>query len=272
MSRFGVWGRFRFARMKPLAVPLFNQALALPAAMRFVPRLALIAAPLALSGCGSEPSDVPLSPVNEADPYIARALNDPLMVDPDLSYRNEANAAITLGYDHALPSFKGTEEAASRARETARLELLEKGPLEDLPFPSDTPGPTGLAEAFGTQAVMRALDLPSACTKDIRGDFALAANLPDIARVMPHGMVRVAAAVEQSGCTMRMVRYVTPVPVDDALQYHFNIMARADFEPDYFADPEKSLIARRRGVNIAVFARETSGDLSAVDVVTWKEG
>lgn len=234
-------------------------------------RLALIVALLALSACGGgEPETAP-SPVNEADPYIARALNDPLMVDPDLSYRNEANAAITLGYDHALPSFRGSEEAASRARETARLELLEKGPLEDLPFPSDEPGSTSLAEAYGVQAVMRALTLPKACTEDIRGDFTLAAKLPDIARVMPHGMVRVVAGVDQRGCTMRLVRYVTPVPVDDALQYHYNVMVRADFEPSYHAKPEKALRARRRGVNIAVFARETSGNLSAIDVVTWKE-
>jgi hypothetical protein len=233
--------------------------------------IAGIAAPLALGACDSAQTDIPDSPVNQVDPAIARALNDPLMVDPDLSYRNEANAAITLGHDHALPSFKGSEDAAGHARETARLALLEDGPLADLPLPSPEPAPASLAEAYGVDAVLQALGLPPECTREIRGDFRLAADLPDVASVMPHGMVRVAAGVDRSGCTMRLVRYVSPVPIDDALQYHYNLLTRAGFEPSYHSAPEASLIARRRGVSVAVFARPTSGDLSAIDVITWDE-
>ncbi|MEM7702072.1 MAG: hypothetical protein AAF251_09080 [Pseudomonadota bacterium] len=224
---------------------------------------------LALSACGDSHLLEETAVVNEVDPYIARALNDPLMVDPDLAYRNEANAAITIGYDHGLPSFKGTEESASAAREVARLELLEEGPIRDLPMPSLDPGPASLANQYGVEAVLEVVDAPSRCRKDIQGDFAYAANLPGIARVMPHGMVRVAAAVEGSDCELRIVRYVTPVPIEDALQYHYTIATREGFEVSYFAEPETSLTADRRGTYLRVFARGASGNLTAVDVVTW---
>ncbi len=210
-----------------------------------------------------------MSPVNDVDPYIARALNDPLMVDPDLSYRNEANAAITFGYDHALPSFKATEEEAGRARETARLQLLEGGPIRDLPAPQKGAGPASLDQAFGVEALLRAIDVPTQCRKNIAGDFAYAATLPDIAQVMPHGMVRLAAAVDQPGCTLRIVRYVTPVAIEDALQYHYTMADRAKLGPVIFAAPEASLIGNRRGTHLQVYARKTAGNLSAVDVITW---
>lgn len=236
--------------------------------MRIVPLLAVLPGALALAACGGE-TDAPPSPVNDVDPYLARALNDPLMVDPDLAHLNEANAAITIGYDHALPSFKGSVEAANRARGTARLELLETGPVVELPFAASEPGPASLANAFGVEAVLDTIDLPLECRKDIAGDFTYAAQMPEIARVMPHGMVRVAARVDQPECAMHLVRYVTPVAAEDALEYHFNLASREQLSPTFFKEPEMILSGDRRGTHLRVHARPTSGNLTAVDVITW---
>jgi hypothetical protein len=237
-------------------------------AMRRSAILLSLSACAALSACGGDPA--PQEPiVNEVDPYIARALNDPLMVDPDLAHRNEANAAITIGYDHALPSFKGSEEAASRARETARLELLEDGPISDLPFAQTDGGPASLAGQFGVSAVLATIGVPQECQSNIRGDFAYAASMPDVTRIMPHGMVRVAAAVEEPGCTLHLARYQTPASIEDVAQYHYNRIRRAGFEPSFFESPETSLIAHRRGTHVQVFARKSTGNLTSVDVITW---
>ncbi len=223
----------------------------------------------ALSSCADErPAEEPFT-VNSVDPYLARALNDPLMVDPDLAYRNEANAAITIGFDHALPALRGSEETARAARETARLALLEDGPIPDLPEAGSAPGPASLATAYSVEAVLEAVDAPPACRKDIRGDFALAASLPEVAALMPHAMVRVAAAVTQPDCDLRLVRYVTPASVTDALQFHYTMAERSGMEPKFYDRPEASLTADRRGTFIKVFARETSGNLTAIDLVTW---
>ncbi len=222
-----------------------------------------------VAACSAGESRETASPVNGVDPYLARALNDPLMVDPDLAYRNEANAAITIGYDHALPSFRASDEEAGRAREVARLELLEDGPIVDLPEPRKGPGPVSLDQAFSVPALLDAVEAPMECRTQIKGGFAFASSMPEIARVMPHGMVRQAAAVDQPGCELRVVRYVTPVAIEDALQYHYTMAERSQLAPAFYTAPEASLIANRRGTHLQVFARRTAGNLSAIDVITW---
>lgn len=236
--------------------------------MRRFAHLTPLFAALCLCACADEVAVESEAVVNNVDPYLARALNDPLMVDPDLAYRNEANAAITIGYDHALPSFKGTDATESAARETARLALLEEGPIPDLPLP-DGPGPVSLAESFGVEAVLETVGAPPECRNDIKGDFAQAALMPQAAPIMPHGMVRVVAAVDQPSCTLRLVRYVTPASIEDAMQFHYTVANRTGMQPEVFNEPEASLMADRRGTYLKVFARETSGNLTAVDLVTW---
>lgn len=237
--------------------------------MRRLNNLAPILAVLCLASCADESVVEPVAVVNNVDPYLARALNDPLMVDADLAYRNEANAAITIGFDHALPSFKGSDATASAARETARLALLEEGTIPDLPFP-DEAGPVSLGESYGVEAVLENVGAPPSCRKGIVGDFAHAADMPEAAPIMPHGMVRVVAAVDQPDCTLLLVRYVTPASKDDAMQFHYTVASRTGMDPEIYNEPEASLMADRRGTYLKVFARETSGDLTAVDVITWE--
>ena len=57
-------------------------------------RACLIVLPLlVITACSDEE---PAAPPEQRDPAIARALDDPLMTDPDFSSRNEAASAITV--------------------------------------------------------------------------------------------------------------------------------------------------------------------------------
>lgn len=232
---------------------------------------AIAVSSIAVSSCDQQTATVrPAPEIELGDPIVARALNDPLMIDPDLASRNEANAAITIAFDHALPSITGSEKGAQRARTAARLELLEEGALAQLPQVSAMAGPPSLAQAYAIDAVLRALALPEGCTAGVREDFSLAADLPDHARLMPRGMVRVAAAVDTPRCSMRAVRYATQAGIEDALSYHYNVLERAGFAPGHHEAPERSLMARAGAVEVIVAARAGPGDLTAVDLVTWQ--
>lgn len=244
--------------------------------LRYTPDAMRIRAfPIVLSGlaalwaCAPEPARQEAEIVNAIDPYVARALNDPLMVDPDLAYRNEANAAITIGYDHALPSFKGSAEAASRAREASRLALREGGSIPDLPAEPETGGPGSLSTSYSVAAVLEDVEAPMECREGLVQDFAIAGNMPEFARIMPHGMVRVAAKAEQAGCALHVARYTTPASIEDALQHHYTIAVRAGIEPTLYAEPEPSLVGKSDAVHLRVHARETLGELNAVDVIAW---
>ena len=225
---------------------------------------------LALIACEGADAPGEGSVVNAVDPLVARALNDPLMVDPDLAHRNEANAAITIGHDHALPSFRGDDASANRARETARLELQEEGPMEELPAPGTDGDLVSLAEVWDVAGVLEALAVPAGCRTRITGSFAFAADLPQAARIMPHGMVRVAAAADAGGCSLRLIRYTTPAAIEDVLQYHYNVAERAKLAPLYFESPERIVRGERSGATLEVHARPGSGNLTHVDLAFWQ--
>ena len=91
---------------------------------------------IALAACGDAGDESARDAALIAtDPVIARALHDPLMTDPDLASRNEANAAIGFADSGALPVIAATAEETRASQEAMRMALLEGGPLSDLPPP-----------------------------------------------------------------------------------------------------------------------------------------
>jgi hypothetical protein len=240
-------------------------------------RPALIAAPIAalammLAACGSdaEPQAEPQAAIAQ-DPLLARALNDPLMVDPDLAWRNEANAVIAFRDGHPLPPFEAREDAANRARDAARVELLDDGQIPAMPMTSS--GETGvmLAGLMTAGAMLEALGGPENCASQLEEGLGWAARMPATATIMPHGMVEQAAGVEKSGCSVRVVRYLTPVGVEDALEYHFTKADRARLRVSRFDLSETSLRGTRRDQEFVVHARSGRGGMTAVDIVHWKK-
>ena len=226
---------------------------------------------IALASCGGESaSDSPGFGSDIPDPLIARALNDPLMVDPDLAYRNEANAAVTIRHDHTLPPMTSTTETAEAAREAGRRELIETGPIVDLPAASGKAQGAAFALGMTGEDLIKAAGGPSRCANQLEEGLIWAARMPEGAQVMPHGMTMQAAGVENGNCNVRIVRYVTPVSIEDALQYHYNRIRRARMEATFHSEPEAILSARGNGARIAFHARSGPNGTSAVDIVYWR--
>ncbi|WP_298465256.1 hypothetical protein [uncultured Erythrobacter sp.] len=238
--------------------------------MKFRPIILAVLPPLMLAACGDEAASDGTSSAVSSDPLLARALNDPLMVDPDLAYRNEANAAITIRHDHALPLFEGSDEAAQRAREEARLQLLEAGSVLDLPNAAIGEGVGSLAGETTAPGMINAIGGPAACTESLSEGFEWAARLPDAAQVMPHGMVQQAAGGSASGCSVRVVRYLTPATIEDALEYHYNRAHRAQLRVERFSKPEQIVRASRGSTQFIVHARPAPNNMSAVDLIYWQ--
>nr|MDJ0642669.1 hypothetical protein [Erythrobacter sp.] len=223
-----------------------------------------------LAACGSDAVSDPLENASNGDPVLARALNDPLMVDPDLAYRNEANAAITIRHDHALPPLRAGEEAGQRARDEARLELLEDGPIVDLPESGNGPGLPSLAGATTANAMLAALDADPACVTGLGEGHGWAGRMPQAASIMPHGMVRQAAGRDGQGCTVRVIRYLTAATQSDALEYHYNRAGRGGLRMTRFDQPENSIRGSRGGTQFFAHARPGPDGMTAVDLVYWQ--
>ncbi len=238
--------------------------------MRAIPCAIASIALLTLSACGQEAVDAPQAKVNQ-DPLLSRALNDPLMVDPDLAWRNEANAVIAFRDGHPLPPFDARDDATDRAREAARMELLENGQIPAVPTALSGEGSASLAELTDAGAIVRAVGSRTDCIDDLNDDLMWSTGLPPTSSIMPHGMVQQAAGVDQGTCVIRVVRYLAPVAIEDALEYHFVKADRARFRMERFDAPEVQLRGERRDQVMAVHVRAGSGGMTAVDVVHWRK-
>jgi hypothetical protein len=202
------------------------------------------------------------------DPVIARALHDPLMSDPDLASRNEANAAIGFVDSSALPVLTASSEEAQAARDALRIEMLETGTLPDLPPASAKPGAAALGPMSGAAELLDAVDAPAACAQGLKEDFAIAANLPAAAAIPRPAMVVQAGGSDGEGCRIRIIRYQTAAPIADVLQYHFVRASRAGLSPQRFAAPADSIAAKgKQGERLAVHLRRTPHRLTGVTLI-----
>lgn len=206
------------------------------------------------------------------DPVIAAAFNDPLMSDPDLASLNQANAALGFVDSHALPVIAATSSDAGAAREALRLDLLDDGPIPDLPRPRDRgegePPLTALGPMASAADLLRAVGAPAGCAARLREDFMLAANLPPVATLPPRGMVQQAGGADDAGCSLRIIRYQSAAAPEDVLQYHYAKARRAGLKAARYAEPEAILIARGKGGEaLTVHARPGPHGLTGVDLI-----
>lgn len=208
-----------------------------------------------------------------SDPVIARALHDPLMSDPDLASRNEANAALGVPDSHALPVLPATSADASAAREAMRLELLATGPIPDLPpVPGEDDAKPAPLPPLGPMApaadLLAALGLPARCAGQLKEDFALAASLPAAAALPPQGMVMQAGGSEAAGCRTRIIRYVSAAPLIDVLHYHYARASRAGLTGRRQGAPADMIIAEGKGVErLVVEARRAAHGMTGVTLL-----
>lgn len=236
--------------------------------------LPLFAAALALvlGACDglSEGSDPAATGRAGADPVIGRALYDPLMSDPDLARRSQANAVIAFADSGALPVFAATSEARTRAREAARNELLAAGPIPVASAIVPGSGGAALGDLAGLDEVLAAAGVAEACRTGVHAGFGWAAKLTAPAAIMPLGMVDEAAGSDAPSCRVRLVRYQIAAGVEDAISYHDALAQRAGYTVARFAEPEAILVAKgKHSEALRVHVRELPTGMSAVDLVIY---
>ena len=179
-------------------------------------RTAALLALVLLASCGRG-EEIPRVP--ERDPAGEQALNDQIMVEPDLANQNEGNAALTVSSDHALPLEIATPEAIAAARAEAAALVFDAHELGAPPPPRSLPAQP--SPRFPTPAALAAT-LPGAqdCGSAMDRSAAWAAKLPPEFPVYPRGATLHAAGSDRDGCALRAVVFVSPVPLADVLAFY----------------------------------------------------
>ena len=223
---------------------------------------------LVLAACSG--ADQPADATAERDPAAAAALNDSIMVDPDLAAQNQGNSALSGGgpAQGDLPDFVRSPEAAAAARAAAQA-LLGNAPLA-APNPANASPTSRLAGAMTMPALAAAAGIASSdCADQLGFTMAWAARLPAGLPIYPRGHTIMAAGSDAAGCKVRAVRFVTPVAVSDAVDFYYASARAAKLPAERRREGSDEVVAGTTGGAVyAVYARQRSDGLTEVDLLT----
>ena len=232
------------------------------------PVLPLLLALLALPACSG--ADQAPGTNAERDPAAAAALNDPIMVDPDLASQNRGNSALSGGgpAQGDLPDFVRTPEEVDAAHAAAQA-LLGSAP-PPAPPPANSSAKSRLVGALTMPAVAAASGIAApGCADTLGFTMAWAARLPAALPVYPRGHAIVAAGSDEPGCKVRAVRFVTPVTVSDAVDFYYASARAGKLPVQRRMEGDDAVVAGASGsATYAVYVRQRGDGLTEVDVLT----
>jgi hypothetical protein len=189
--------------------------------LRASPLLLLLAA----CGEGEAPHAQP-----EEDPAMVGALDDLLMVDPDLVGQNRAsNAAILPDGDGSIPVEDSSPEAIAAARADALALVGGRGSMRQAPAPREAAGGLPSGARLTAAALAAATGSSRDCADALTYTAAWAAKMPETFPVYPRGATQEAAGTDSGRCALRVVNFTTPVPLDEVIDFYFTRADKAGY-------------------------------------------
>ncbi len=161
---------------------------------------------------------------DKADPAITGALNDPIMVDPDLNGQNRANAGLT-GTDPgagALPPPDSSPQAVANA--LAEALRLAGGKIGQPPEPV-----TAAEKPLAVTAEQFAAGMAGNCARKVSYSMIWAARFPEPFALYPQSRAVEAAGIDGEGCHLRVAQFTTPVRASDVISYYYTRARAAGF-------------------------------------------
>lgn len=221
---------------------------------------------LALAACGRSDSGDEARDDDQAG--LALALAAPMMVDPDLTSRNHAEAALAGGGPPvlALPPFAQGGEAVAAAK--AEADEISRGATLAAPGAQGAIDPALRDAVTATQRASAVRGSGKDCGAS--ADYALAwsLQLPAALPIYPRGHLLEAAGSDLDGCRLRVVRFVSPVDAQAMIDFYHTRARSAGFAMRHRAEADvHQLTGSKGGAVFAVQARKREDGLTETDIV-----
>lgn len=239
-------------------------------AIRLRSGILAVCAALLLAGCGWF-GDEAEEPAREADPATSGALGDPIMYDPDLAGQNRADSAAFIpSGDGSVPTIDHNAEAIAAARSEALRLVGGPGKMEKAPEPREVAG--ALPEDATLTAAARAAAAPGGngdCAARVKYTMQWAARLPAPFPVYPRGAVQEAAGSDAGGCSLRVVNFVTPVPLGEVMDFYYSRAHAAGFSAErVLQEGDDVLSGVKESASYVIYARRLPSGTTEVDLIT----
>mgnify|MGYP005990101161 CR=1 FL=1 len=227
---------------------------------------AMLALPLALASCGRTASDSEATD-NQSNPAARAALEDPIMVDPDLTEQSNRNA-VTTG---SKPATGGVPLSRQKAiAEAAQSDALKAVGGKMMSAPAAKP----MDDASNNVAApltlgARAAQQGGKCNADISYGGEWAARMPKTFPIFPRATLREAAGVSTDVCNVRVVNFRTGASLKAVLDYYYTRARRAGYDGEHTVKGAEHYLGGTRasdGAAYVVIVNETGG-LRDVDII-----
>jgi hypothetical protein len=230
--------------------------------------IALLAPLLLLAACDKK--DEPAKPSAD-DPAMADAVGGPVLTDSDLAGENGANRAASVpSADGAVPAADMSPEALAAARNAALKLVGGPGAMKQAPEAREVSGKVAAGAQLAAAArAATGADGKDGCAVKVQYTAAWAARLPAALPVYPKGAVQEAAGTDDSGCALRVINFITPVPVAEVIDFYYTRAAGAGYSAQHLRqDGEDQLAGTKGNASFVVYARDLPNGGSSVDLVT----
>jgi hypothetical protein len=241
---------------------------------------AICAAALMLSGCGKKADDkAAIAALDEkltgkgSDPAMNAALDDRIMVDPDMTDSANVNVVKTADkpLSGALPPDNGYEgsDASGEQLDSAKIIHAPQPTIvaaEDCKSCGSNRAVTlgGLAEDAGVRRGK------GTCDAKLAYGAAWASRMPFEFPVYPKGRVKEAGGVEGGICDIRVVSFTTSAARQDVVDYYYTRAKRSGYSADYELRAGEHMLGGTRdtdsGAYVITFTAQSGGG-TAVDIV-----
>jgi hypothetical protein len=231
--------------------------------------------PLALTACGqgadntaelAELDDNLTTP--DGDPAMKAALEDQILVDPNLV--NSANGNAVRGanqpLDGSVPPGTGPDAAVNGKGLLSAPKPRVLSEDEECTTCGGNGGMTLGAKAESQHAQRG----KGTCDQRLDYSMAWANRMPAEFPVYPRASVEEAAGVEGGQCDIRVASFVTPVKLKDVVDYYYTRAKRSGYTADYVLRKGEHTLGGTRdnddGAYVITFAQRAQGG-TAVDIV-----
>ncbi|AMO72999.1 hypothetical protein [Sphingorhabdus sp. M41] len=231
---------------------------------------AAFALPLTLAACGSnEASDEELAKLDDnltSDPAMNDALEDAILVDPELTDQANRNAirGANGAADGAVPPGTGKDgRAAAKAALGGKI-LAAPKPRQ---MTSDDEGLT-----LGDKAELQETRQNKPVCKDkLTYDMGWANKMPPEFAVYPHANVQEAAGK----CDLRVVSFITATPIKSIVDYYYTKAKRGGYDAEYLLRGSEHVLGGSKPNENSAYVitlNKRSGGGTVVDIVASNGG
>lgn len=207
--------------------------------------LPLLIVPLMLAGCGGPaPDNSADNSANAADPALTSALQDQIMVDPQLG--RQANS------DAVRPPSQPYSGGVPADGVAANTDTVDNGQLLHAPAPTaatkDCSQCAAAREAvtLGGLAQRQKNAKTSGCAAQLTYSAGWAQRLPADLPLYPQARVTEAAGTEGGKCQLRVVSFSSPQPMQTMVDWYYTKAIRGGYTAEHQIDGKEHILGGTR--------------------------